>query len=449
MNPSSPKNGLLRILSPGSWGELLRIGEILRKETTGGLMLMVAALIAIIWANSPAGDAYFALRDFRFGPEALHLNLSIGAWAADGLLAIFFFLVGLELKHQFVAGDLRDPQRALVPVVAAFGGVAVPALIYVLVNGGTPETLRGWAIPTATDIAFAVAVLAIIGSSLPTALRIFLLTLAVVDDLVAITIIAVFYTESINWVAFGLFLVPVVLYAFLAQTRSRWFAENPWAPWLILLPIGAVAWALLHASGIHATIAGVVLGFTVPVRRKDPTAGEGHGLALTFEHNYRPLSTGVAVPVFAFFSAGVAVGGLDGLVESLASPVALGILAGLVLGKPIGIVASTFLLTKFTRANLDPALRWGDMVGVGLLAGIGFTVSLLVGELSFGLGSDHNDAAKVGILLASVLAAILSSTILVPSNRRYKAIRKARAVDTDADGVPDVYDTAPHDPSVS
>lgn len=447
--PNTPPSRLRRILAPGSWSEHLRIGAILRRETTGGLMLMVAALVAIVWANSPAADAYFALRDFRIGPEALHLNLSLGAWAADGLLAIFFFLVGLELKHEFVAGDLRSPSRALVPVVAAFGGVAVPALIYVLVNLGSPDTLRGWAIPTATDIAFAVAVLAIIGSHLPSALRIFLLTLAVVDDLIAITIIALFYTESVNVVALGLFLVPVALFGALVQMRSRWFAENPWAPWVVLLPLAIVAWALLHEAGIHATIAGVVLGFLVPVRRKDPAAGEGHGLALTFEHAYRPLSTGFAVPVFAFFSAGVAVGGWGGLVEAVTSPLALGIIAGLVLGKPIGIVASTWLLTRFTRAELDATLRWGDMAGVGVLAGIGFTVSLLVGELSFGLGSDHNDAAKVGVLLASLVAAALAAAILVPSNRRYRALAEAEVRDTDADGVPDAFDTAPQDPTVS
>lgn len=436
-----------RILSPGSWSEHLRVGALLRKETTGGILLVVAALVAIVWANSPAADAYFALRDFRIGPESLHLDLTLGAWAADGLLAIFFFLVGLELKHEFVAGDLRDPRRALVPVVAAFGGVAIPALIYVALNWGQAETLRGWAVPTATDIAFAVAVLALIGSHLPSPLRIFLLTLAVVDDLIAITIIAVFYTESVDPLALGLFVIPVALYGFLVQSRSRWFAEHPWAAWLILLPIAAIAWALLHQAGIHATIAGVVLGFLVPVRRKDPTAGEGPGLARTFEHTYRPLSTGFAVPVFAFFSAGVAVGGLDGLLGSLTSPVALGIIAGLVLGKPIGIVASTYLLTRFTRASLDPALRWGDMAGVGVLAGIGFTVSLLVGELSFGLGSEHNDASKVGILAASALAALVAAVILVPSNRRHRAIMAAETRDTDADGVPDAFDTAPDDPT--
>ena len=436
------------ILSIGSYAEHLRVGELLRRETTGGLMLMAAALVAIVAANSPAADAYFALRDLRVGPEALHLNLSLGAWAADGLLAIFFFLVGLELKHEFVAGDLRDPRKAMVPMVAAAAGVLVPALIFTAVNLGSPETLRGWAIPAATDIAFAVAVLAIVGTHLPSALRLFLLTLAVVDDLIAILIIAVFYTTSLDLAALGLFLVPAALYTVLVQRFPRWFAETPWAPWLILLPLAFVAWALLHASGIHATIAGVLLGFATPVRRKDPTAGPGPGLAMTFEHNYRPLSTGFAVPVFAFFSAGVAVGGWAGLVEAVTSPVSLGIIAGLVLGKPLGIVASTFLLTRLTRAQLDPTIRWVDLAGVGLLAGIGFTVSLLVGELSFGLGSEAGDAAKVGILLASVLAALLASLVLVPRNRHHRRAIEAESRDSDADGLPDAFDAAPLDPQV-
>ncbi|MFP5417165.1 MAG: Na+/H+ antiporter NhaA [Actinomycetes bacterium] len=434
---------LRRLLSRGSYPEHLRIGKILRQETTGGLLLIAAALVALIWANSPAADSYFALRDFEVGVESLHLQLSLGTWAADGLLAIFFFLVGLELKHEFVAGDLRDPQRALVPVVAAFGGVAVPALTYVVINLGSAETLRGWAIPTATDIAFAVAVLAIIGSHLPSALRIFLLTLAVVDDLIAITIIALFYTDEVNWLALVLFLVPVALYGFLVQRWPRWFAETLWAPFVILLPIAFVAWALLHEAGIHATIAGVVLGFLTPVRRKDPTAGPGPGLAMTFEHKYRPISTGFAVPVFAFFSAGVAVGGLAGLFDAVTSPVALGIIVGLVVGKPVGIGLSTYLLTRFTRATLDSTLRWGDLVGVGALAGIGFTVSLLIGELSFGLGSDYNDAAKIGVLLASVFAAGLAAAVLVPRNRRYRGIAAEEVTDTDADGLPDAFDPTP------
>lgn len=451
------------VLSHGSYEEHLRIGAILRKETAGGIALMIAAVIAIIWANSPLSEYYFALRDFRVGIESLNLNLSLGAWAADGLLAIFFFLVGLELKQEFVIGDLRDPKRAMVPVVAAFGGVAVPAIIYVLINLSNPETLGGWAIPTATDIAFAVAVLAIIGSHLPSPLRIFLLTLAVVDDLIAITIIAIFYTESVELWALGAFIVPVIIFGFLVQKKQEFFVANKWAPWVILLPLAIIAWAFLHEAGIHATIAGVVLGFLVPVtmhtKEGSRLAEEHHadvhghgdhdpGLTAIFEHAYRPLSAGFAVPVFAFFSAGVAIGGWDGLVSSVTSPVALGIIVGLVVGKPIGISLFTFLLTKFTAANLDEEVKWIDLVGVGLLAGIGFTVSLLVGELSFGLGDPNNDAAKVGILLASVLAAVLASLILVPRNRTYKRIAEQEKLDSDDDGVPDAFDPDPLDPLV-
>src|SRR5690349_11152095 len=223
------------VLGRGSYGEVLRIGAILRKETVGGILLVAAAVIALVWANSPASASYFALRDFRIGYEPWHLELSLGAWAADGLLAIFFFLVGLELKREFVAGDLRQFSKSVVPIAAAAGGVAVPAVIYAVVNLTSPETLRGWAIPTATDIAFAVAVLAIIGSHLPSALRIFLLTLAVVDDLIAITIIAVFYSSDIQAGPLLLSLIPLALYTFLAQKYRRFFGTRPAAAWLILL----------------------------------------------------------------------------------------------------------------------------------------------------------------------------------------------------------------------
>src|SRR3954453_1890599 len=265
------------VFARGSYAEALRIGEILRKETVGGALLVAAAVLALIWANSPASDSYFALRDFKVGYEPWHLQLSLGAWAADGLLAIFFFLVGLELKREFVAGDLRQISKSIVPVAAAVGGVAVPAVIYAVVNLSSPDTLRGWAIPTATDIAFAVAVLAIIGSHLPSALRIFLLTLAVVDDLIAITIIAIFYTEEIHVPALLLALIPMAAYGFLAQKYRRFFGLRPAAAWLILLPIGIVAWALVHASGIHATVAGVVLGFTIPVLRSQAGGGPEAG----------------------------------------------------------------------------------------------------------------------------------------------------------------------------
>jgi NhaA family Na+:H+ antiporter len=442
MSPTPPPNRTRStIFGRGSYAEALRIGEILRKETVGGALLVAAALIALVWANSPASDSYFALRDFKIGYEPWHLNLSLGAWAADGLLAIFFFLVGLELKREFVAGDLRQLNKSIVPVAAAAGGVVVPALIYVAINLTSPETLRGWAIPTATDIAFAVAVLAIIGSHLPSALRIFLLTLAVVDDLIAISIIAFFYTSDLHVMPLLLALIPLALYAFLAHRFRYFFGMKAPAAWVILLPLGVVTWALVHASGIHATVAGVLLGFAIPVIRSQAAGGPdaGPGLAEIFEHRFRPISAGIAVPVFAFFSAGVAVGGLEGFASALADPVALGIIVALVLGKPIGIMGTTWLLTKTSRAELDKSFKWIDVFGVSLLAGIGFTVSLLVAELSFGQGSLHDDHAKVGILTASLLAALLATAVLRARNRQYRAAEEAEKVDADEDGIPDVY----------
>ncbi|GAA2580239.1 MULTISPECIES: Na+/H+ antiporter NhaA [Microbacterium] len=426
----------------GSYAEALRIGTLLRKETVGGGLLVLMAAIGILWANSPWAEAYFTLRDLEVGYEPWHLQLSLGAWAADGLLAIFFFLIGLELKREFVAGDLRRFSTAIVPVVAAAGGVIIPALVYVAIVAQTPGLLRGWAIPTATDIAFAVAVLALIGSHLPGPLRIFLLTLAVVDDLIAISIIAIFYTETIAIVPLLMGLLTIAVYAVLAQRYRQFFHLKPAAAWLILLPIGVVAWAFVHASGIHATIAGVLLGFTIPVihRRRDQVPDTEPGLAEEFEHRFRPLSAGFAVPVFAFFSAGVAIGGAEGFLSALTDPVTIGIIAALVVGKPVGIVLATWLTTRVRGIRLDPSLRWVDITGVGLLAGIGFTVSLLVTELSFTATDPHHDHAKVAILLASVVAAVIASALLASRNRRYRKIAQNDAEDTDNDGIPDVYD---------
>src|SRR5690349_2593666 len=230
-----------RLFARGSFLEHSRVAEILRAETTGGLLLIAGALVAIVWANTPWSDAYESLRDVRVGPSTLHLDLSLGTWAADGLLAIFFFVAGLELKREFVAGDLRYPRRAVLPVAAAIGGMAAPALIYALINAG--GALRGWAVPTATDIAFALAVLGLINTSLPTGLRTFLLTLAVVDDLLAIMIIAVFYTSSLHVVPLLLALVPLTIFALVARRRAR--------PWWLLLPLAVATWALVHESGIH------------------------------------------------------------------------------------------------------------------------------------------------------------------------------------------------------
>src|SRR5690606_22212978 len=306
----------------GSWSETRRIGDILRKETVGGTLLIIGAVLALIWANSPWSESYQSLVSFKFGPESLHLDLTVAQWASDGLLAIFFFVVGLELKREFVAGDLRDIRKAMVPVVAAVGGVVVPALIYVAFNLG--GAVGGWAIPTATDIAFAVAILAVAGPFLPSALRMFLLTLAVVDDLIAILIIALFFTDELAVVPLVTALIPLGIFTFLVQKRIR--------SWWLLLPLAAVTWALVHASGVHATIAGVALGMVVPVLRSEKAGGKdaGPGLAEHFEHRFRPISAGIAVPVFAFMAAGVTVGGFSGLVESWQEPVSLGVMVGLV-----------------------------------------------------------------------------------------------------------------------
>jgi NhaA family Na+:H+ antiporter len=428
MNVPRPSRSLL---SRGSWPEAQRIAVVLRKETVGGALLLVATLVALVWANSPAGDAYQRLSETRVGPSVLHLDLTLATWAADGLLAIFFFVVGLELKRELVAGDLRDPSRAALPVVAAIGGMVVPALVFMAVNAGGGSDLRGWAIPTATDIAFALAVLAVVSSHLPTALRTFLLTLAVVDDLLAVTIIAIFYTSDLQAGYLAGALVPLGLFALAVQRRIR--------SWWLLLPLAAATWALVHESGVHATIAGVLLGFAVPVLRRDGT--DGIGLAEHFEHRVRPLSTIVAVPVFAFFAAGVAVGGLSGLSESLRDPVALGIVAGLVVGKTVGVFGTTALFARFTRARLDDDLAWTDVFGVAVLAGIGFTVSLLLGDLAYGAGSGRDDHVKVGVLTGSVLAALLASLVLRRRDAVYARIAARERGDADGDGVPDVYET--------
>ncbi len=430
--PPAPQSR--RLFARGSWLETSRTAEVLRAETTGGILLIVAAIIALVWANSPWGESYADLRDLHIGPESLHLDLSLGHWASDGLLAIFFFVVGLELKREFVAGDLRDPRRAALPIAAAVGGMAAPALIYVAVQLATDSGgLAGWAIPSATDIAFAVAVLAVISTHLPSGLRTFLLTLAVVDDLLGITVIAIFYTDSVDLVSLALMLVPLGLFALLVQRR----VSTPF----LLVPLALLTWWLMHHSGVHATVAGVLLGFTVPVLRRD--GQDAPGLAEHLEHLVRPISAGIAVPVFAFFAAGVSVGGIDGLLDSVTDPVALGIIAGLIVGKAVGITGSTWLLSRFTRAELDDELSWVDVVGMAMLAGIGFTVSLLIGDLAFGAGSERDDHVKVGVLVGSLLAALLASAVLRSRNRVYRRLAEAEQVDADDDGVPDVFEDRP------
>lgn len=405
-----------RLFPRGSWPRARRVADVLRTETVGGVLLVSAAAAALLFANSPWRDAYTALAGFTVGPAALHLDLSLATWAADGLLAVFFFVVGLELKREFLAGDLRDPRTALLPVAAAVGGMAVPALIYVAINLANPDALVGWAIPTATDIAFALAVLAVIGTHLPTALRTFLLTLAVVDDLLAITVIAVFYTDRLSVAALLGALVPLALFTLAVQRGVR--------SWWVLLPLAALTWVLVHASGVHATVAGVLLGFAVPVLGRRRV----HGVSLSehFEHRWRPLSAGFAVPVFAFFAAGVTVvGGGDGggIGAALADTVTLGIVAGLVAGKTVGVLGATWLVQRCTRAELSDDLSWWDLLGLAQLAGIGFTVSLLVGELAFGTGTPQDDHVKIGVLGGSLLAALLATVVLRVRNAHYRRIR--------------------------
>ncbi|WP_334151403.1 Na+/H+ antiporter NhaA [Microbacterium sp.] len=386
-----------------------------RSDVFGGALLLLATAAALILANSPAAGWYASLRDLTFGIPELHLELSLGAWAADGLLAIFFFVVGLELKEEFVSGRLRDPRAAALPIAAAVGGVLVPALFYVLVNLGNPVAMRGWAIPTATDIAFAVAVIAVLGRFLPPALRVFLLTLAIVDDLIAITVIATFYTDTISLPWLTLALLPLAGFGALVQRGVR--------RWWVLLPLAVATWVCVHASGVHATVAGVLLGLLVPVlptmrARVHMPDGAYDGLAAHFADRWSPIATLVAVPVFAFFAAGVSIGGVDGLVSALRDPITLGIIAGLVLGKPIGILLTTFALSRVPGIRMDETLRWPDLVGMSFLAGIGFTVSLLVGELAFGQSSIADEHVKIGVLLGSLIAAIIGGLVLGVRNRR-------------------------------
>jgi NhaA family Na+:H+ antiporter len=401
----APRPALFARLTAGGERNLL---DTLRAERTGGVLLLIGALAAIVWANSPWSAAYRTLSDTVIGPSALHLDLSVAGWATDGLLAILFFVVGLELKREIVDGELRRPATAIVPVVAALGGMAVPALLYLLVNLGDGGAPHGWAVPTATDIAFAVAVLSVVGRSLPTALRAFLLTLAVVDDLLGIVVIAVVYTDGLHLVWLAASLAAVAVFGVLVRRRT---------PAVVLLVLGVAAWALMHASGVHATIAGVLLGLTAPGIAR---AGEEVAVAERLEHRWRPLSAGFAVPVFALFAAGVT---LDGgvLADAVRDPVAQGVALGLVLGKPLGILAATWAVATFTRASLAPGLHWRDVAAVGALAGIGFTVSLLIGELAFGAGSPHDEHLKVAILLASTTAAVVGGVALALRDRAHRA----------------------------
>ncbi|MCX4549226.1 Na+/H+ antiporter NhaA [Streptomyces sp. NBC_01387] len=408
--------------------------DALRTETVGGLILLVAAIAALIWANTPLKGSYASVSDFHLGPATLGLHLSVTHWAADGLIAVFFFVAGIELKRELVAGELRDPKAAALPVVAALCGMAVPALVYTLVNVIGNGSLDGWAVPTATDIAFALAVLAVIGTSLPSALRAFLLTLAVVDDLFAILIIAVFFTSDINFVALGGAVLALAVFWLLLRLDVH--------GWYIYVPLALVVWALMYHSGVHATIAGVAMGLMLRCTRRE---GEPYSPGEHIEHLVRPLSAGLAVPLFALFSAGVSVSG-RALTDVFTRPETLGVVLGLVVGKAVGIFGGTWLTARFTRAELNKDLAWADVFAVASLAGIGFTVSLLIGELAFTGDSSMTGEVKASVLLGSVIAAVLSSVLLKVRDRRYRFLCEEEERDEDHDGIPDIYeeDSAEH-----
>ncbi|MCX4527232.1 MULTISPECIES: Na+/H+ antiporter NhaA [unclassified Streptomyces] len=426
MATPTPRRKLLGLLS---LPERRFVADALRAETVGGVLLLVAAIAALLWANIPAiADSYDSVRSFHIGPAALGLDLSLQHWAADGLLAIFFFVAGIELKRELVAGDLRDPKAAALPVIAAVCGMAVPALVYVLVNTLGNGSTDGWAVPTATDIAFALAVLAVIGTSLPSALRAFLLTLAVVDDLFAILIIAVFFTSEIDFLALGGAVVGLVLFWFLLRKGVR--------GWYVYVPLALVIWGLMYNSGVHATIAGVAMGLMLRCSRRE---GERQSPGEHVEHLVRPVSAGLAVPLFALFSAGVSLSD-EAIAQVFTRPETLGVVLGLVVGKTVGIFGGTWLAARFTKAELNEDLAWPDVLAVASLAGIGFTVSLLIGELAFAGDATLTDEIKAAVLFGSLIAAIVASVLLKLRDRKYRALTAAEELDEDLDGIPDIYE---------
>jgi len=377
-------------------GESTFVGSVLRQETVGGAIALLAAVVAVVWANVDYAS-YQDLRHLQLGP------LDVEHWAADGALSLFFFVAGLELKRELLVGSLRRPADAVVPVVAAVCGVAVPALVYIsvdLASGG--DDLAGWAIPSATDIAFALAVLAVVGSALPTPLRAFLLTLAVVDDLLVIVIIAVFYTDELSFAWLGGALALLAAYAVLQRRRV--------SSTLVYVPLVAATWWCVHESGVHATVAGIALGL---LTRVIPDDDEARSPAERLEHRLVPLSAGVAVPFFALLSAGVVFSG-----DALGTPVALGVTLGLVVGKPLGVLGGAWLVTRFTHAEIGPGFGWRDLLGVALLAGVGFTVSLLVSDLSF--DDVRREEAKTAVLVGSLVSALLAALVLGRRNRAHR-----------------------------
>lgn len=387
------------IIQPVPRNQRRRLIKALRNETVGGVLLLVSALIALVWANSGWQHSYFALTGFEVGPQQLGLHLSVSVWAADFLLAIFFFVVGVELKHEIVTGTLSNPRLAAVPMAAALGGMVTAGLIFLAFTHGTPAQ-SAWGIPISTDVAFALAVLAVVGRSLPIELRSFLLTLAVVNDLGAISVIAIVYSDDLH---LKFFLVAIGLLAIFAVLQRKGVSSL-----YLYAPLAFVIWYMTFKSGIHATVAGVAMGLLMRVTTRE---GESESPGDLCEHRLRPITAGVCVPLFALVSAGVNIAGTT-LSETLHSHLTQGIMLGLIVGQPIGVIIAALIAARFTRGSLNPSLSWWDVAVVGSLASIGFTVALLITQVTF----EHDPAslatAKFAIVLTNGVAIIVASSVI-------------------------------------
>ena len=377
------------------------IKEFLQKESAGGLLLVGAAVIAMVLVNSPLDFLYFALLDTPVSIQvgALILDKPLLLWINDGLMAVFFFLVGLEIKREVLEGELSDPARLVIPAIAAVGGMAVPAMVYIAMNQGDPAALAGWAIPTATDIAFALGVLSLLGSRVPNVLKLFLLTLAIIDDLGAIIIIALFYSGDLSMISLAVASIALIT-LFLMNKKG----VTNIAPFIL---VGAVLWTAVLKSGVHATLAGVVLAFFIPL--KDPANGKSPLLHL--EHMLHPYVAFAILPIFAFANTGIDFTGLT--LESLLHPVPLGIATALVLGKQVGVFGFSWIAIKLRLGKLPEGINWLSIYGISALCGIGFTMSLFISGLAaeeIGTGEMVDD--RLGIMLGSLISALIGYLVL-------------------------------------
>lgn len=416
MTPPERPAAPIRVFARLKRIERRHVAAVLRTETVGGALLIVFAIVGLLWANSPWRASYDTVKNTVIGPHLWHLDLSLANWAADFLLAFFFLVAGIELKHELQAGELSNPRAAVLPVVSALCGMVVPIGVYLTVSAGHANAGDGWAVPTATDIAFALAVLAVVGQNLPSALRAFLLTLAVVDDLGAIIIIAIAYTAKIDTVALAIAAALIVAFYVLQRMRiaSLW----------LNVPLGLGIWIAVHSSGIHATVAGVAIGLMLRGHTGDDHADSGEqdegpqSPAEKVQWRLQPFSAGFCVPVFAIMSAGVYVGGKT-LGSLVSDRIPLAIAAGLFIGKAVGVFGGAYLTARFTRAELSDELRWRDIAAVSALTGVGFTVSLLIAELAFSDVPAVLNLAKGGVLLGSLVSALVAVVLLRRRDRFY------------------------------